>query len=701
MPWTVADVDRFKQGLTEAEKRRWVRIANSVLRRCLDNGGSQDECEASAIRQANGSVGNNQQVMDNLLYIQVNNRYSLRRVQHQGRQHLVAPVVMMVEGVHSGSHGAVLHLAEELGRIPGSWDGIPVTIGHPEDNNGQGISANSPTVIDREAVGRVYNTHMDGDKLKAEVWLDEQRLIAVAPNAYQAIEQGNILEVSVGVFTDQQVEEGEHQGEHYVAIARNHRPDHLAILPDERGACSTEDGCGIRLNQQGGKMNKKVQTLAVRNAARTPNYDGTSSGDWNAPDFSACVAGYYKHHTDVSEPDDGVNTVDEAPQAMKNWIASLSLLGNSGAETFEHLMYFPVVNPDTMELNENALRAVIGGRGAQAAIPDSTRNSARRKAYRLLNEEFDAGLEIPEDLQSLKERASVEGYAMTPLNNRTGYTELAHVIQRRLDSMDENGKLHYLQELYETDFIYRIEQRNDNAMYYRQRYTVPEEGAVDFVGDPTRVQRKVEYVEMVEQNKFKNQNSMANKKEGCCEEKVKQLIANERTKFTENHKEWLMEQSEEMLDTLFPEEPETNQNGDGGDDGKEGKTQTKSEPQVNGEQLAEALKEYAQTPEKFIELAPAEVQDQLKSGLNLHRQERNDMIKKIVNNAGENGFTEDELKQMSTDQLRKMTNMIPEPGNYTLNGGGSPRPSNNQERTPMMPGSTEPQLNQDDKTKKE
>lgn len=32
------------------------------------------------------------------------------------------------------------------------------------------------------------------------------------------------------------------------AVARNHRPDHLAILPDQVGACSLADGAGLIRN---------------------------------------------------------------------------------------------------------------------------------------------------------------------------------------------------------------------------------------------------------------------------------------------------------------------------------------------------------------------------------------------------------------------------------------------------------------------
>ena len=254
MPWTISDVSRFKSGLTDAQKRRWVRIANSALAACQSRGGSN--CEASAIRQASGVVGN---IKGMERYIQVNTDYDIRTETIEGVDHIVVPVVMMVEGVHNGSAGALLHLTEDLGKFPEAWNGMPVTIQHPTED-GHNVSANSPEVIASQSVGRIYNTHMDNGKLKAEVWLDEARLQRLSPEALTYIQRGDELQVSIGVFTDEDNTPGEFRGVPYEAIARNHRPDHLALLPGAEGACSWDDGCGIRANKKkGGKDVKKAE----------------------------------------------------------------------------------------------------------------------------------------------------------------------------------------------------------------------------------------------------------------------------------------------------------------------------------------------------------------------------------------------------------------------------------------------------------
>jgi hypothetical protein len=172
--------------------------------------------------------------------------YQIRTENHQGKAHIVVPVVMMVEGVHNGSRGPLFHSAQELGKVVGAWNGIPITIQHPQQGDSF-ISANSPDQIER-CVGRVYNVHMDGNKLKGEAWIDVNKITAVSTLALGYIRQQRPLDVSVGVFTEETDEEGDWNGEHYTATAYGHRPDHLALLPGEQGACSWADGCGIRVN---------------------------------------------------------------------------------------------------------------------------------------------------------------------------------------------------------------------------------------------------------------------------------------------------------------------------------------------------------------------------------------------------------------------------------------------------------------------
>ena len=258
MPWTVTDVDKHKKGLSDKQKKQWVRIANAALKACLKKGGTDESCAPSAIRQANGVVN-----VNSGQYAVYKNKpdsdYEVTLTTHQERPHYVVPVVMMVEGVHNGSHGPLLHVIDELGKIPAAWNGIPVVMDHPENDEGIPISANSPEVIDKRTVGRVYNTNVDGTRLCAEVWLDEEKLNSIAPEILEDITNNKLIEVSVGVFSEEEEEEGEWNGEKYVAKAYNYRPDHLAILTEFVGACSCEDGCGLRNNKQNDMIQVSIE----------------------------------------------------------------------------------------------------------------------------------------------------------------------------------------------------------------------------------------------------------------------------------------------------------------------------------------------------------------------------------------------------------------------------------------------------------
>jgi hypothetical protein len=177
------------------------------------------------------------------------NTYPIRYKEYDGKQHIIIPVVMMKEGVHSGSRGPLLHIQEELEKFTASWNGIPVMVGHPE-RNGNYVSANDPEVSESERVGTIFNTYYE-DGLKSEAWLDVEKLKKRSPELLNKLREGKSIDVSIGVFSDEEDKQGQWNGEDYISVARNYRPDHLAILPDEIGACSFEDGCGIRVNKKG------------------------------------------------------------------------------------------------------------------------------------------------------------------------------------------------------------------------------------------------------------------------------------------------------------------------------------------------------------------------------------------------------------------------------------------------------------------
>lgn len=166
----------------------------------------------------------------------------VRQETFEGKTYLVVPVVMLTEGVHDGSQGPLFYPQHELSKFPASWNMKPLVVYHPKEG-----TACSPDVIAKQGVGMLMNTTWLG-KLRSEAWIDEAKCNAVDYRVLAAIRNGNVMEVSTGLFTENDTVSGVWNGEQYVAVARNYRPDHLAILPDKIGACSVAKGAGLLRN---------------------------------------------------------------------------------------------------------------------------------------------------------------------------------------------------------------------------------------------------------------------------------------------------------------------------------------------------------------------------------------------------------------------------------------------------------------------
>jgi len=184
-----------------------------------------------------------------------------REVRRNGKTYLVAPTTLITPGVLAGSQGPLNYTEDQNRKSEGSWDGTPLVLYHPT-RNGTPVSANTDE-SDRDegkglVIGEVRKDRVDPDgKLKAESWFDVERVKAADKTLHPGARvlprllKGIPIEVSTGLGTDSvPVKPGfDSRGRAYDREARNYRPDHLAVLPDQVGACSNHDGCGIFVNQ--------------------------------------------------------------------------------------------------------------------------------------------------------------------------------------------------------------------------------------------------------------------------------------------------------------------------------------------------------------------------------------------------------------------------------------------------------------------
>lgn len=237
-----------------------------------------------------------------------------RRERLQGRMHLVAPVTLIVPGVLNGSNGPLFYSAKEIERNPEAWNGVPITVDHPADDDGEAISARSPGVLNRSGIGVVLKARSNG-KLIAEAWFDIARTLKVEPSILHRLNRGEPIEVSTGLFTDVVRRNGTFNGRSYIGVARKVRPDHLAVLPNSIGACSLSDGCGV-LNEGEDEWTIEELEYLEKLAAR-------GSRENTAP-AKSCKCGSHRTHNSEDEGPGLTPSIDFEELAHPGLVSALA-----------------------------------------------------------------------------------------------------------------------------------------------------------------------------------------------------------------------------------------------------------------------------------------------------------------------------------------------------------------------------------------
>jgi len=69
MPWTKNDAKgHTSKADTPKKQKQWAEVANSVLKSCMAEGGTEESCSAKAITQANGVIAKLEDCLDNSYY---------------------------------------------------------------------------------------------------------------------------------------------------------------------------------------------------------------------------------------------------------------------------------------------------------------------------------------------------------------------------------------------------------------------------------------------------------------------------------------------------------------------------------------------------------------------------------------------------------------------------------------------------------
>lgn len=177
----------------------------------------------------------------------VANSGKAKSITRNGREYLVVPASLIVPGVLNGSKGRLYYSPKHTQKSTEKWNGTPITMYHPTVN-GEYVSAKHSSV---KHYGWLENAQYR-NKLLSEAWIDVERTKTHPEGEYvlNRLRQGLPVELSTGLYTEDIERNGidSRSGQAYTHLAVDYRPDHLAILPSQTGACSLRDGCGLNVN---------------------------------------------------------------------------------------------------------------------------------------------------------------------------------------------------------------------------------------------------------------------------------------------------------------------------------------------------------------------------------------------------------------------------------------------------------------------
>ncbi|EIT9255054.1 DUF2213 domain-containing protein [Salmonella enterica subsp. enterica serovar Stanleyville] len=168
-----------------------------------------------------------------------------------------------------------LYPAEEINNSYQTMEGKLMPLPHPKVD-GKYVSANDPRAINSFHVGAwAQNVSKSGDQVVMDVYInkavaetksDGKRLI----NRLDEMIAGtntDPIHLSTGLLTNKEKKSGESKGKKYSWIARNMQFDHIAILLDEPGAGTPEEGVGMFVNADG--QEGEVETASLIDAANS------------------------------------------------------------------------------------------------------------------------------------------------------------------------------------------------------------------------------------------------------------------------------------------------------------------------------------------------------------------------------------------------------------------------------------------------
>lgn len=579
MPWTPSDAKRHKKGLSSKQARQWSAVANSVLQSCLSHGGSRTSCEARAVRAANSVTGTPARPTSNTTLLVANTGLTVppQRLKRHGQDYLIAKCVLLVAGVLNQG------LVVEDAIVPSDWNYVPITVGHPAADSGLAVSARDPDVLSRCHVGHVFHAQLGQGmrsgqpvtSLIGDLWINLGDVARCGTEAEQAVQ---MLE------TQQRLEVS------------------TAFFPD------VTPTTGVFL----GTPYQEVYTrLRPDHLALLPNAIGACSwtnGGCGAPRLNTC--GCLGEDCVCHE---GALPMEDQPRSTR-W------------QRFWAFMQEFMPQDDPEEPEEPA-PTPVGVRQQEVAAA-----LRRQEDGSDLTHYEQAILVAPETY--VHQRGPLIRLGQTDVDLRDAlYGQIA------LEMGQDTTPVSILDiDLAAQTFRYRLGER------LCQRSWEVDDGVIELLDDHTDVQRSTTYTpvphspagphEAPASTPYTEEDAMST---DVIKRRVNALIANERTRWSEDDRHMLEAQNEAFLIRLEQQPVEA------------------PPPPV-----VESGPEDPTTPEEAIARMPLHLQETMRASYDSYQRRKTALVDLIVNNK-QNPFTRDELEALHAERLEKLVLMAGDP----------------------------------------
>lgn len=187
-------------------------------------------------------------------------------VRKDGNTYTIRDVVGAVDDIVMNGR---LYPADQLAAGVASLEGKPAPAGHPKSAEGKLISALNGEALASAWIGSyVRNARHEGGRTMVDVVVNEAQAMA-HPDGAKLVERldaaiagtnSDPIHVSTGLMMQPITANGESRGKRYSSIVTNIQYDHLAILLNERGAATPDEGVGMFVNADG---EQEVESVIV------------------------------------------------------------------------------------------------------------------------------------------------------------------------------------------------------------------------------------------------------------------------------------------------------------------------------------------------------------------------------------------------------------------------------------------------------